>query len=69
MVALSASALLGDERALVAAADEVGTACKDVGVGLVLGGAGSWPDRPAFGVRLTSFSAFYDYLNQEMKEP
>jgi excisionase family DNA binding protein len=69
MVALSASALLGDERALVAAADEVGTACKDVGVGLVLGGAGSWPDLPAFGVRLTSFSAFYDYLNQEMKEP
>ena len=69
MVALSASALLADADTLLAMADEVGAACKDGGVGLVLGGAGSWPDRPAFGVRLTSFSAFHDYITQAIEEP
>lgn len=62
LVALGASALLGDERTLRATADAVASACQEVGVGLVLGGAGAWPDRPAFGVRLTSFAGFHDYL-------
>ncbi len=65
MVALSASALLGDEQALRAITDEVGAACQERGVGLVLGGAGAWPARLSYGVRLTSFAAFHDYLAEE----
>ncbi len=62
LVALSASALLDDQRALRATAAEVGAACEARGVGLLLGGAGAWPARPAYGVRLTSFAALHAYL-------
>ncbi len=62
MVALSASALLGDELALRAITDEVGAACKERGVGLLLGGAGAWPCQPAYGLRVNSFAAFRDYF-------
>ncbi len=65
MVALSASALLGDEQALRAITGEVGAACKERGVGLLLGGAGAWPSPPSYGVRVTSFAAFHDYLAEE----
>jgi excisionase family DNA binding protein len=62
LVALSASMLLEDERELRAIGDEVGAACKERGVGLLLGGAGAWPARPSFGVRVTSFAALHEYL-------
>jgi MerR family transcriptional regulator, light-induced transcriptional regulator len=62
MVALSASALLGDEQALRALTDELGSACKERGVALLLGGAGAWPAQPSFGLRVTSFAAFHEYL-------
>lgn len=65
LVALSASVLLGDERTLRAIADEVGAACRERGVGLLLGGAGSWPARPSYGLRMTSFAAFHDRLAKE----
>jgi MerR family transcriptional regulator, light-induced transcriptional regulator len=65
MVALSASALLGDEQALRATTDEVGSVCKERGVALLLGGTGAWPAQPSFGVRVTSFAAFHDYLAEE----
>jgi len=62
MVALSASALLVDQQALRAMTDEVGAVCRHRGVGLLLGGAGAWPAQPSYGVRVTSFDAFRDYL-------
>jgi excisionase family DNA binding protein len=65
MVTLSASALLSDQQALRAITDEVGAACKERGVGLLLGGAGAWPAQPSFGVRATSFAAFRDYFSGE----
>lgn len=65
MVSLSASMLLGDEQALRALADEVGAACKERSVALVLGGGGAWPARPSFGVRLASFAALHDHLEGE----
>ena len=65
MVALSASALLSDEQALRAITDEVGAVCKEQGVALLLGGAGAWPAQPSFGVRVTSFAAFHDFLAEE----
>ena len=65
MVALSASALLRDEEALRAITDEVGAACKERGVGLLLGGAGAWPWQPSYGLRVNSFAAFRDYFVRE----
>jgi excisionase family DNA binding protein len=62
LVALCASALLADRQALRAVTEEVGTACKERGVGLLLGGAGAWPTQPSYGVRITSFTAFREYL-------
>ncbi len=62
MVVLSASALLADGQALRAITDEVGAACKERGVGLLLGGAGAWPDPPSYGVRAPSFTAFRDHF-------
>lgn len=62
MVALSASSIIDDARALRAIASEVGKACARHGAGLLLGGSGRWPDRPRYGVRLTSFSAFRTHL-------
>jgi excisionase family DNA binding protein len=65
MVALSASPLLDDPQALRAIADEVGAACKQHRVGLLLGGSGAWPAQPSFGVRVTSFAALHAYLAEE----
>ena len=67
MVALSASALRDDEQALRAMTDEVGAACKERGAALLLGGAGAWPARPSFGVRVTSFAALHDHLNRDRR--
>jgi hypothetical protein len=60
LVALSASAFLGNEQALRAINHELGAACRQRGAGLVLGGAGAWPAQSAYGVRVTSFAAFRD---------
>ena len=65
MVVLSASAHLRDEEALRATTAEVGEACKESGVSLLLGGQGAWPAQRSFGVRVTSFAAFHDFLVQE----
>lgn len=62
MVAISASVFYTDQRSLASVAAEVGAACKARGVKLVLGGSAPWPDRPDYGVRLRSFTAFHDYL-------
>jgi MerR family transcriptional regulator, light-induced transcriptional regulator len=65
MVALSASALLGDQQALHAIAGEVGAACQERCIPLLLGGAGAWPAQPSSGVRVTSFAAFHDHVQEE----
>ena len=58
MVALSASSRSRDGRALARQARQVGHACRAAQAFLVLGGAGQWPDRPSFGVRLHSWEEF-----------
>lgn len=58
MVALSASAVMRDRRVLRSQVRVVGTACQRAGITLVLGGAGHWPDPPAFGVRLARWQDF-----------
>ena len=62
MVALSASALMRERRALRAQVRSVGQACQRAGIPLVLGGSGRWPDPPAFGVRLERWADFHDQL-------
>jgi excisionase family DNA binding protein len=64
LVALSASEALKDAAALETLAAEVGAHCQRSGVGLVLGGGGAWPAAPSYGVRLTSLTAFNDYLTR-----
>ena len=61
-VALSASAVLGDQRVLRTIANKVAVACKHRGISLVLGGTGAWPAQPSYGVRMTSFFEFGDYF-------
>jgi excisionase family DNA binding protein len=65
MVALSASLASSDPRALGEIAKQVGQTCAPHRVSLVLGGAGAWPGKPPYGVRLTSFREFHDYLTRE----
>lgn len=63
-VALSASAVIEDEKQLRRIAGQVGSACKGARAGLVLAGAGAWPDKPTYGVRVASFPAFRDCIRQ-----
>jgi len=63
-VALSASAFMDDEKKLRRIAAQVGSACKEVGAGLVLAGAGAWPGNPINGVRVASFPAFRDCIRR-----
>lgn len=59
MVALSASSVMSDRRALRAQVRSVGNACQRAGIPLILGGTGRWPDPPAFGIRLERWSDFH----------
>jgi methanogenic corrinoid protein MtbC1 len=54
-VAASASAYSTDGIALASFADHIGEVCQRNGVALWLGGTGAWPDRLAYGHRLSSF--------------
>ena len=58
MVALSASAVMTDRRALRVQVRVVGSACQRAGIPLILGGAGRWPEPPAFGTRLRDWPQF-----------
>ncbi|HVE86553.1 MAG TPA: helix-turn-helix domain-containing protein [Myxococcales bacterium] len=69
LVALSASLCSSREAALRDVVKQVGAACAEQKIGLVLGGAGAWPQRPARGVRLTSFVDFHDYLALKRRTP
>ena len=62
MIALSASQASNQPEALKALVDEVGAACQRSGTVLVFGGRAPWPERPAFGNRMTSFTAFHEFL-------
>ena len=62
VVALSASPASKNAAALREVVKQVGAACAERKLGLVLGGSGAWPEHPAHGVRITSFGDFHDYL-------
>ncbi len=69
MVALAASGARHHAKALARIAAEAREACELHGVDLVLGGAGAWPNRPSYGHRMTSFTAFGDYLARTPVHP
>lgn len=52
MLALSASRASTNAKRLRAEAAQIGEACRQVGVILVFGGSGAWPEEPAYGTRL-----------------
>jgi excisionase family DNA binding protein len=62
LVALSASSFSSQARALLRQAERMGAACADVGVQLVLGGSGAWPERPSYGHRVRALGAFSELV-------
>jgi excisionase family DNA binding protein len=52
MLALSASAASANATDLAREAQELGEACREAGVILILGGSGAWPDTPSYGNRI-----------------
>ena len=62
VVAVSASAYSDDARVLAGHVRKIGRACKRSGCGLLLGGKGAWPKRPAHGQRLATCVAFAEAL-------
>lgn len=62
LVSLCASVASRDAAELAAIEAELGAVCVQHDVGLVLGGAGSWPALPTFGTRMESFAAFRELL-------
>jgi excisionase family DNA binding protein len=65
LVVISAAVTMTDRQALTTLADDLGAACAPQGVRLVFGGGGAWPEMLSYGVRLTSFAGFHDYLVAE----
>jgi excisionase family DNA binding protein len=64
MIALSASPASDKPQVLKAIANKIGAACQRSGTLLVLGGSAPWPEKPPFGKRMTSFSAFHHFLGE-----
>lgn len=62
-VAMSASAASSDAELLERIAREVGAGCRALGIHVVLGGEGAWPNTPSYGLRLRRFGAFHEYLS------
>lgn len=57
MLALSASPASTNAKRLRAEAAQIGEACRQAGVILVLGGDGAWPEEPSYGTRLRDLRA------------
>jgi excisionase family DNA binding protein len=64
MVALSASAFSTDRNLLRQQMERVSGTCQRHEVAFVLGGAGAWPDQPAFGHRLNDCAGFARLLRR-----
>lgn len=64
MVAVSASVISADERALAEHAAALGEACRARTSRLVLGGRGAWPAAPAYGTRLSSLGELAEYAHR-----
>lgn len=63
MVAVSAASVSSDATALAAACATIGEACQAENVTLVVGGAGAWPETPAYGTRFHTLDRFFDFAS------
>ena len=66
MVALSASTVSSEHRAIASQARRMEAACREQRVPLVLGGRGAWPERLDHARRFESFEPFYEYARTEL---
>lgn len=66
MVALSASTVSANKRAVAAQARGIEAACRPRGIALALGGGGSWPDDLEHARRFHAFEPFYDFARAEL---
>ena len=64
IVALSASAASADADALRAAALPLAHTCRDLGVRMIVGGAGRWPDDLPGAIRLHDFAGLHALLTR-----
>jgi excisionase family DNA binding protein len=72
LVALAASRVARDERALERQIRMLAPVCRERGVRLVLGGSGAWPDPPEFGTRVHDFETLNRLavtLRRELRGP
>ena len=69
IVAMSASSWSSDADLLLRHYNEIARACRRSGAVLVLGGAGNWPKRPAYGHRVESFTEFAHILRKDACAP
>jgi hypothetical protein len=65
ILAVSASEVSADAEALKRQAQDLGRTARAAGAALVLGGSGSWPDRPRTGVRFAAFEPFHRWAVAE----
>jgi excisionase family DNA binding protein len=65
LLAVSASEMSADAVGLRRQAEVLGRRCRALGVSLVLGGNGAWPERPRHGVRLRSLGPLHDLAETE----
>jgi len=59
LLALSASSASSDPKPLAREARLLGAACRASGVELLLGGAGAWPEHPAYGTRVRDLPSLH----------
>jgi len=59
LLALSASTASSDPKALARESRRLGEACRASGVDLLLGGAGAWPEHPAYGTRVRDLPSLH----------
>jgi excisionase family DNA binding protein len=65
MVTVTASSFSSDSEDLEAQYRKIADACRQCGAEIVLGGEGSWPDRPTHGHRVRTFAEFAALLGRD----
>ena len=67
MVALSASTVSEDPRAVAKQARSIAAACREQGIALALGGRGAWPEAEGAARRFHAFGPFYEFARTELE--
>ena len=68
MVALSASTVSADFRAIARQARRIASACREQGIALALGGRGAWPEGDGTARRFHAFGPFYEFSETELEK-